>query len=61
VVAMRQNKDKSNMKLVRRGEWLVAIPIQNVPPLTTGTVNRIIRQLRDRELRSAIRRIRKGQ
>jgi hypothetical protein len=49
------------VKLVKRGGLLVAVPIENVPPLITGMINRVIRQMRDRELRSAIRRIRKGQ
>jgi len=36
------------MKLVRRGRLLVARPTRNIPPLTKETVERTIRQLRER-------------
>jgi AbrB family looped-hinge helix DNA binding protein len=34
------------VRLVWEGDWLVAEPIQPVPPLTNEKVNRIIRKIR---------------
>jgi hypothetical protein len=45
------------VKLAKRGDLLVAPVSEDVPPLTTAIVNRVIRRMRDRELGSAIRRL----
>jgi hypothetical protein len=54
---MRKNNETSKVKLAKRGDLLVAPVSEDVPPLTTAIVNRVIRRMRDRELRSAIRRL----
>ncbi len=56
-----QKKDQYlKIKIVRQGQWAVAIPLEKVSPMTQATVNRALRQIRDRGLRQALRNIDKN-